>query len=77
MASTAFLAGWLLVLCLPGVGQAMPITPPPPPPLVPIGAAATTERQGSSIRINGQLQSARWLWVKGMGDKPQQLWIPL
>jgi len=77
MASTAFLAGWLLVLCLPGVGQAMPITPPPPPPLVPIGAAAPTERQGSSIRINGRLQSARWLWVKGLGDTPQQLWIPL
>ena len=77
MASTAFLAGWLLVLCLPGVGQAMPITPPPPPPLVPIGAAAATERQGSSIRINGRLQSARWLWVKGLGDTPQQLWIPL
>ena len=77
MASTAFLAGWLLVLCLPGVGQAMPITPPPPPPLVPIGAAAATERQGSSIRINGRLQSARWLWAGGLGDKPQQLWIPL
>lgn len=77
MASTAFLAGWLLVLCLPGVGQAMPITPPPPPPLVPIGAAAATERQGSSIRINGRLQNARWLWVKGLGDTPQQLWIPL
>ena len=77
MASTAFLAGWLLVLCLPGVGQAMPITPPPPPPLVPIGAAAPTERQGSSIRINGRLQNARWLWVKGLGDTPQQLWIPL
>lgn len=77
MASTAFLAGWLLVLCLPGVGQAMPITPPPPPPLVPIGAGAATERQGSSIRINGRLQSARWLWVKGLGDTPQQLWIPL
>ena len=77
MASTAFLAGWLLVLCLPGVGQAMPITPPPPPPLVPIGAAAATERQGSSIRINGRLQSARWLWVRGLGDTPQQLWIPL
>jgi hypothetical protein len=55
----------------------MPITPPPPPPLVPIGAAAATERQGSSIRINGRLQSARWLWVKGLGDTPQQLWIPL
>ena len=77
MASTAFLAGWLLVLCLPGVGQAMPITPPPPPPLVPIGAAAATELQGSSIRINGRLQSARWLWVRGLGDTPQQLWIPL
>ena len=77
MASTAFLAGWLLVLCLPGVGQAMPITPPPPPPLVPIGAAAATERQGSSIRINGRLQSARWLWVGGLGNTPQQLWIPL
>ena len=76
MASTAFLAGWLLVLCLPGVGQAMPITPPPPP-LVPIGAAAATERQGSSIRINGRLQSARWLWVGGLGNTPQQLWIPL
>ena len=77
MASTAFLAGWLLVLCLPGVGRAMPITPPPPPPLVPIGAAAATERQGSSIRINGRLQSARWLWVGGLGNTPQQLWIPL
>jgi len=77
MASTAFLAGWLLVLCLPGVGQAMPITPPPPPPLVPIGAAAATERQGSSIRINGRLQSARWIWVRELGDTPQQLWIPL
>jgi hypothetical protein len=55
----------------------MPITPPPPPPLVPIGAAAATERQGSSIRINGRLQSARWLWAGGLGDKPQQLWIPL
>ena len=77
MASTAFLAGWLLVLCLPGVGQAMPITPPPPPPLVPIGAAAATERRGSSIRINGRLQSARWLWVGGLGNTPQQLWIPL
>ena len=77
MASTAFLAGWLLVLCLPGVGQAMPITPPPPPPLIPIGAAAATERQGSSIRINGRLQSARWLWVGGLGNTPQQLWIPL
>ena len=77
MASTAFLAGWLLVLCLPGVGQAMPITPPPPPPLVPIGAAAATERQGSSIRINGRLQSARWLWVGGLGNTPKQLWIPL
>lgn len=77
MASTALLAGWLLVLCLPGVGQAMPITPPPPPPLVPIGAGAATERQGSSIRINGRLQSARWIWVRGLGDTPQQLWIPL
>ncbi|WP_255023816.1 phosphodiester glycosidase family protein [Cyanobium sp. T1G-Tous] len=77
MAPTALLAGWLLVLCLPGVGQAMPITPPPPPPLVPIGAAAATERQGSSIRINGRLQSARWLWVGGLGNTPQQLWIPL
>ena len=78
MASTAFLAGWLLVLCLPGVGRAMPITPPPPPPpLVPIGAAAAIERQGSSIRINGRLQSARWLWVGGLGNTPQQLWIPL
>ena len=77
MASTAFLAGWLLVLCLPGVGRTMPITPPPPPPLVPIGAAAATERQGSSIRINGRLQSARWLWVGGLGNTPQQLWIPL
>jgi hypothetical protein len=55
----------------------MPITPPPPPPLVPIGAAAATERQGSSIRINGRLQSARWLWVGGLGNTPQQLWIPL
>ncbi|CAK6697403.1 hypothetical protein OGCDGJMD_02247 [Cyanobium usitatum str. Tous] len=77
MASTAFLAGWLLVLCLPGVGRAMPITPPPPPPLVPIGAAAATERRGSSIRINGRLQSARWLWIGGLGNTPQQLWIPL
>ena len=77
MASTAFLAGWLLVLCLPGVGRAIPITPAPPPPLVPIGAAAATERQGSSIRINGRLQSARWLWVGGLGNTPQQLWIPL
>ena len=77
MASTALLAGWLLVLCLPGVGRAVPITPPPPPPLVPIGAAAATERQGSSIRINGRLQSARWLWVGGLGNTPQQLWIPL
>ena len=77
MASTAFLAGWLLVLCLPGVGRAMPITPPPPPPLIPIGAAAASERQGSSIRINGRLQSARWLWVGGLGNTPQQLWIPL
>ena len=79
MASTAFLAGWLLVLCLPGVGRVMPITPPPPPPppLVPIGGAAATERQGSSIRINGRLQSARWLWVGGLGNTPQQLWIPL
>ena len=55
----------------------MPITPPPPPPLIPIGAAAATERQGSSIRINGRLQSARWLWVGGLGNTPQQLWIPL
>ena len=77
MASTAFLAGWLLVLCLPGVGRAMPITPPPPPPLIPIGAAAASERQGSSIRINGRLQNARWLWVGGLGNTPQQLWIPL
>ena len=77
MASTALLATWLLVLCLPGVGRAMPITPPPPPPLVPIGAAAATERQGSSIRINGRLQSARWLWVGGLGNTPKQLWIPL
>ena len=77
MASTALLAGWLLVLCLPGVGRAMPITPPPPPPLVPIGAAAATERKGSSIRINSRLQSARWLWAGGLSDKPQQLWIPL
>ncbi len=76
MASTAFLAGWLLVLCLPGVGRAMPITPPPPP-LAPIGAAAATERQGSSIRINGRLQSASWLWVGGLGNTPKQLWIPL
>ncbi|MCT0215986.1 phosphodiester glycosidase family protein [Synechococcus sp. CS-1330] len=55
----------------------MPITPPPPPPLIPIGAAAASERQGSSIRINGRLQSARWLWVGGLGNTPQQLWIPL
>jgi hypothetical protein len=55
----------------------MPITLPPPPPLIPIGAAAATERQGSSIRINGRLQSARWLWVGGLGNTPQQLWIPL
>ncbi|MDP4881306.1 MAG: phosphodiester glycosidase family protein, partial [Cyanobium sp. MAG_137] len=39
--------------------------------------AAATERQGSSIRINGRLQSARWLWVGGLGNTPQQLWIPL
>ena len=77
MASTALLATWLLVLCLPVVGRAMPITPPPPPPLVPIGAAAATERQGSSIRINGRLQSARWLSVGGLGNTPKQLWIPL
>lgn len=77
MASTGFVAGWLLVLCLPGVGRAMPVTPPQPPPLVPSGAAAATERLGSSIRINGRLQSARWLWVGGLGDAPQQLWIPL
>ncbi|MDA0716810.1 MAG: phosphodiester glycosidase family protein [Cyanobacteria bacterium] len=83
MASTAILPAWLLVLCLPGVGWAIPITPPPPltppppPPLVPIGAAASTERQGSSISINGRRQSAHWLWVRSLGDTPQQLWIPL
>lgn len=77
MASTASVAGWLLVLCLPAVGRAMPVMPPPPPPPIPNGAAAATERQGSSIRINGRRQSARWLWVGGLGDRPQQLWIPL
>ena len=81
MASTASLVPWLLVLCLPAVSQAIPLRPPPPPP--PIGAAAAPERQGlglglgSRIRINGRLQSARWLWVDGLGDTPQQLWIPL
>jgi hypothetical protein len=77
MASTASLAPWLLVLCLPAVSLAIPLGPPPPPPVPPMGAAAAPERQGSSIRINGRLQSARWQWVGGLRDKPQQLWIPL
>ena len=75
MASTASLAPWLLVLCLPAVSLAIPLGPPPPVP--PMGAAAAPERQGSSIRINGRLQSARWQWVGGLRDTPQQLWIPL
>jgi len=75
MASTASLAPWLLVLCLPAVSLAIPLEPPPPVP--PMGAAAAPERQGSSIRINGRLQSASWQWVGGLRDKPQQLWIPL
>ena len=75
MASTASLAPWLLVLCLPAVSQAIPLGPPPPVP--PMGAAAAPERQGSSIGINGRLQSARWQWVGDLRDTPQQLWIPL
>ena len=77
MASTASLAPWLLVLCLPAVSQAIPLGPPPPPPVPPMGAAAAPERQGSSIGINGRLQSARWQWVGDLRDTPQQLWIPL
>jgi hypothetical protein len=42
-----------------------------------MGAAAAPERQGSSIGINGRLQSARWQWVGDLRDTPQQLWIPL
>jgi hypothetical protein len=82
MASAASLAPWLLALLLPAASQAIPLAGPPPPPPVPAAGpsprpAAGLERQGTSIRINGRPQKARWLWVGGAGAPPQQLWIPL
>lgn len=90
MASAASLTPWLLVLLLPAVSRALPLAPPPPPPpatpeapaQIPsasrVSPAATgEERQGSSIRINGHTQTARWLWVGPSADRPAQLWIPL
>ena len=85
MASAASLAPWLLrlllVLLLPAASRAIPLPPsppPPPPPATPgIRSGAGQERQGSSLRINGRTQTARWLWVGPSGDRPAQLWIPL
>lgn len=69
------------------------VPPPPPPPAsatpkpvapTPIPGArratrsgAGQERQGTSIRINGRTQTARWLWGGPSDDQPAQLWIPL
>ena len=69
-----------------------PPPPPPPPATTPATPAAPArlpganraprpetgqQRQGSSLRINGRTQTARWLWVGPSGDHPRQLWIPL
>ena len=86
MASAAPLAPWLLVLLLPAASPALPLPPPPPPPLpgpgpgaaaTPIDARAAQERQGTSLRINGRSQAARWLWLEPSSGRAAQLWIPL
>lgn len=65
--------------------------PPPPPPaaatqpapagqVAPRGGPAAWQLEGGDLRINGQAQRARWLWLApgsgtvGGGD---QLWLPL
>jgi hypothetical protein len=82
MASAAWLAPWLLALVLPAASQALPhgAAPPPPPPPPPPSQTQQTqalESQGTSIRIHGRLQQARWLWIGRASETPQQLWIPL
>ena len=58
-----------------------PVTPAKPAPIPGANRAPRTgadqERQGSSLRINGRTQTARWRWVGPSGDRPAQLWIPL
>ncbi len=62
----------------PATLQSRPATPAP---IQNANRAARTgagqERQGSSLRINGRTQTARWLWVGPSDDRPAQLWIPL
>jgi len=82
MASAARLATWLLALLLPAASQALPhggapAPPPPPPPPPPVQPSQIPELQGTSIGINGRLQSARWLWIGRPSEPPIQLWIPL
>jgi hypothetical protein len=77
MASAGSLTPWLLALLLPAASRALPLPASPPPPPPPSANPAGLERQGSSIRINGRSQKARWLWIGRSGEAPQQLWIPL
>ena len=65
-----------------------PPPPPPPPPPTATTPRATTQTAapsrgqlqpglGSQLVINGQRQTARWLWQGPGNQQPQELWIPL
>jgi len=90
---TPWLLVLLLPAASRAIPLAMPPPPPPPPsattPATPAAPARLPganraprpetgqQRQGSSLRINGRTQTARWLWLGPSGDRPTQLWIPL
>jgi hypothetical protein len=94
MASLTALAGTLAsTLATTLISAALPPPPPPPAATVPArtptapdrvaprgGGPAAWRLEGAELRINGQSQRARWLWLgaaappEGGGD---QLWLPL
>jgi len=84
--SGPWLISWLIPQLAPAVlvlsSQAQGFPPPlPPPPSVrgstnwPTPARQTSE--GNRLWINGQTQTARWRWIGGGSQGPNELWIPL
>jgi len=70
----------VLLALLASLNSGSPVAPLPPlPPLQPQllpGDNRTGGRSGGSLRINGELQQARWQ-LSGSTADPSQLWLPL
>lgn len=76
-------AAWLLpLLALPSMAGLPALLQAPPP--LPASATSTprdgreaTLQSGRQLRLNGQLQQARWQLRQGAGGQLQELWLPL